>query len=368
MENAAVAPKKSKKKVILLSILIPIGLILAIVIGYLAYVLIAYHRVGDQENLEILHPLENKPLTGTEYTILSYNIGFCAYTPDFGFFMDGGSKARAASKESVETVLAGIVDLIRGKNPDFLILQEVDKKSQRARKVDQDVAFNEMLPEYTSVYAINWDSPYLAFPPIEPHGAALTGIKTFAKYGIASASRVELPVEKSLMKLIDLDRCYTVSRIPLEGGKTLVLYNFHLSAYTSDGKIAQEQLDLMIADMKSEYEAGNYVIGGGDFNKDLLGNSGEIFGVSGEDYTWAQPIAESTFTDTGISLEAPFDPNNPVATCRNADGPYNPGQFRVSVDGFLVSDNVTVVSSAVIDTGYAYSDHNPIQMTFVLNP
>ena len=28
--------------------------------------------------------------------------------------------------------------------------------------------------------------------------------------------------------------------------------------------------------MKEEYDAGNYIIAGGDFNKDLLGNSAEI--------------------------------------------------------------------------------------------
>ncbi len=43
--------------------------------------------------------------------------------------------------------------------------------------------------------------------------------------------------------------------------------------------------------MQAEYEAGNYVVGGGDFNKDLLpGGSTQYFGVTHGDYTWAQPI------------------------------------------------------------------------------
>ena len=47
--------------------------------------------------------------------------------------------------------------------------------------------------------------------------------------------------------------------------------------------------------MLAEYEAGNYCVAGGDFNKDLLGNSPEIFGVAaGENDTWAQPIPEGT--------------------------------------------------------------------------
>ena len=359
---------RSKKKTILLSVFIPLGLIFALVLGYLAYVLIAYHRVGDQPELEINNPLTAAPATATEYKLLSYNIGFCAYTPDFGFFMDGGKGSRAKSAAAVCEVIDGIVALVGTENPDLLLLQEVDKRSQRACKVDEAAAFDAALSGYTSVYAINWDSPYLFFPFVKPHGAALTGIKTYSRFGITAASRVELPVEKSLMKLVDLDRCYTVSRVPTENGKTLVLYNFHLSAYTSDGKIAVEQLKRMLADMKSEADAGNYVIGAGDFNKDLLGNSGEIFGVSGEKYTWAQPFPTELLEGTGIALVAPYDPANPVASCRNADGPYNPDQFRITIDGFLVSGNVTVTSSRVIETEFAYSDHNPVALTFSLDP
>ena len=359
--------KRSKLKTVLLSILIPIALILVLLIGYFLYLILSYHRVGDQPELEILNQKTAKPEAGTEYKLLSYNVGFCAYTPDFGFFMDGGKGSRAKSADAVNEVIDGIVALIGEKNPDLLLLQEVDKRSQRACKVDEDAAFTEKLTGYTSVFAVNWDCAYLCYPFTKPHGAALTGIKTLSRFGITAASRVELPVESSLMKLIDLDRCYTVSRIPTENGKEIVLYNFHLSAYTSDGKIAIEQLSILLSDMKREYEAGNYVIGAGDFNKDLLGNSAEVFGVAGE-YGWAQPIPEGTFDGTGISVVAPFDAENPVASCRNADGPYNPAQFRVTVDGFLVSDNVTVTSSRVVDTGYAYSDHNPVEMTFVLNP
>ena len=359
---------RSKKKTILLSVLIPIGLIFALLLGYFLYLLISYHRVGDQPELKIVNPVAKTPSVSTEYSILSYNIGFCIYTLDFGFFMDGGKGSRGKSAAAVNEVLDGIASLIKQTDPDLVLMQEVDRRSQRACKVDQDAAFDAALPDYSSVFAVNWDSSYLFYPFTKPHGSALTGIKTMSRFEIEAASRVELPVEKSLMKLIDLDRCYSVSRIPVENGKTLVLYNFHLSAYTSDGKIAVDQINLMLADMKREYEAGNYVIGAGDFNKDLLGNSGEIFGVPGE-YGWAQPIPEGTFDGTGVSLVAPFDASNPVPSCRNADGPYDPAvQFQVTVDGFLVSDNVTVSSSRVVDTGFAYSDHNPVMMTFSLNP
>ena len=36
------------------------------------------------------------------------------------------------------------------------------------------------------------------------------------------------------------------------------------------------------------------------------------------------------------------------------------------MDGFIVSDNVRAEHAEAIDTGFAYSDHNPISMTFTL--
>lgn len=36
------------------------------------------------------------------------------------------------------------------------------------------------------------------------------------------------------------------------------------------------------------------------------------------------------------------------------------------MDGILVSDNIEVLSCETVDTAFAYSDHNPVKMKFVL--
>ena len=219
----------------------------------------------------------------------------------------------------------------------------------------------------SSVFCQNYDSPYLLYPLTKPHGASQSGLLTFAPVNIAAANRVELPVEGGFMKLLDLDRCYSVSRIPAEDGKELVLYDLHLSAYTSDGTIATEQLKLLLADMQAEYDAGNWCVAGGDFNKDLLGDSSAYFGAADQEYSWAQPIPEGVFDGYDVQLIAPLDESDPVPSCRNADSAYHAGQYVLTVDGFMVTPNVTVSDSAVLDTGFAYSDHNPVKMTFTLN-
>ena len=115
----------------------------------------------------------------------------------------------------------------------------------------------------------------------------------------------------------------------------------------------------------SEYAAGNYVLCGGDFNCDLPGDSMDIFGVYG-DYGWAKPFDTSMLPE-GLRLVAPLDRNSPVPSARNADGAYVEGvSFVVTLDGFIVSDNVEVIAANVADTGFAYSDHNPVYIDFVL--
>ena len=344
--------------------------VLAVVLlvgSYVAYVFIDYHRLGDMELTPMQSPdADGAVQTGQPYTVISYNIGFGAYEPDYGFFMDGGTESRAWSKERLTANVQSIASFLKERQADFYLLQEVDIGSTRTYQLDEREPLYAALSDKCSVFAQNYDSPYLMYPLSAPHGASRSGLLTFSRAAITAAERVELPVEPGFRKLLDLDRCYSVSHIPVDGGKALALYNFHLSAYTSDGTIATEQLTLLLADMQAEYDAGNWCVAAGDFNKDLLGDSSAYFGASDTDYAWAQPIPEGTFDGYDVSLAPPLDESDPVPSCRNADGAYHEGQYVLTVDGFLVTPNVTVESAQVLDTRFAYSDHNPVRMTFTL--
>lgn len=364
------------KKVLKIILSVLLALVVAVG-GYLAYVFIAYYRLPDNQELEVVTLYNNSdapmapdaPRTDTPYRVISWNIGFGAYEDDYGFFMDGGTQSWAWSKERLDANLRSIAGELFAYGADFLFAQEVDIDSTRSYHIDESAYLTrEAFCGRTSQYdfAQNYDSPYLFYPFTQPHGASKAGIMTFSAFRIASAARRSLPIEDTVMKLVDLDRCYSVSRIPTENGKELVLYNLHLSAYTSDGAIANEQLAMLLSDMQGEYETGNYCIGGGDFNKDILGDSSVYFGESDVEYTWAQPIPDGVFDGVEIELIAPLDEVTPVPSCRNADGPYHEGQYVLTVDGFLVSPNVEVVESKVIDEGFRYSDHNPVYMDFLL--
>ena len=340
-------------------------LVLVVVVGgYAAYVFIDYHRLPDMD-AEV--QVTGEPArVGEAYTIASWNLGFGAYSDDFGFFMDGGRESRAFSKDAVYANIGHAIEVLKGLAPDFMILQELDIGSTRSHQVDEAALVGEAMAGFETYFAQNYDSPYLFYPIFKPHGASKSGLLTLSSRGMDRTARRSLPVETGFTKFLDLDRCYSKVWLPLENGKHLVLYNQHLSAYTSDGTIAQTQLELLCADMLAEYGAGNYVVGGGDFNKDLLGNSAEVFGEETRSYSWNQPIPEGTIPE-GLTLVYGLDPDNPVPSNRLADGPYVKGEtFVNTLDGFIVSDNVKVASCQVIDEGFKCSDHNPVVMAFEL--
>ena len=345
-----------------------LAVVLAAVLVYVCYALLSYYRLEDWQELPVSGQGGGPAEAGQTYTLLSYNVGFGAYSPDYSFFMDGGIYSRALSEAAVAANVTGALETVTTQAPDFIFLQEMDIDATRSYHVDEQAMAAQALGDGMAwVSAQNYDSPYLLWPLACPHGASRSGIMTFSDKEVTGAVRRSLPVEKGLTRFLDLDRCYSVTRVPVEGGGELCLYNVHLSAYTSDGTIATEQVKLLLADMAAEYAVGNYAVCGGDFNKDLLGDSAAVFGVSGGGQTWAQPFPTELLTG-GIELVVPDGgAETPAPSCRNADGPYEPGEsYVLTVDGFLVSDNVTVEEASVVDTGFAWSDHNPVRLMFRL--
>ncbi len=361
--------KKGKRSAIksLFVWLLALVVIAVLVAGtYVAYVFLAYSRIEDNVLLKVEGAGSGVPVTGAEYKLISFNIGFGAYEPDYGFFMDGGTQSRAWSYDRLVANIERIGEYLLAQNADFINLQEVDTDGTRTYHYDERVSLNAKLSAYSSVYAQNYDSPYLFYPITEPIGANRSGIISYSRFAPASSLRRSLPVESGVRKLLDLDRCYSVTRYALENGRELIIVNLHLSAYTADGKISDEQAEMIIADMRAEYEKGNYVVCAGDFNKNLFSADTDPFKASDSEYAWAKCFPFEKLQGTGLSIVAPTGDGKDVPSCRNADGPYTPEQFVITIDGFIVSNNVKVISSRVEDTGFAYSDHNPVTLVFEL--
>ncbi len=354
---------KSRIKSVLSVLGICVGALLLAVICYVLYVVFSYQRVEDNLPLTVAGEATDPVPVGRELTLTTFNIGFGAYSDDYSFFMDGGEYARAFSKDAVLENTQGALSAILSQTPDFALFQEVDVDGTRSYHVDQTALLAADFSGFDRVFGQNYDSPYLLYPFDSPFGANRSGVMTFSKYNITSSLRRSLPIEEDFYKFLDLDRAYTVSVIPTADGKEFILYNVHLSAYTSDGTIADQQMELLGQDMAAQYAKGNYVLAAGDFNKDMLGDSSQYFTREEGDFTWAKPLKNELLPQGITSYTGQNAP-----TCRNADSPFRGDgtDFILSVDGILVSDNVKILSCETVDLSFAHSDHNPVTVKFSL--
>lgn len=337
---------------------------------YFIYVFAAYERLPDRMSLEVKESGGKADFEEEEffsekevYTVLTYNIGFGAYQPEYSFFMDGGDSSWGKDEESVKEAVSGAGEVIRSADPDFVLVQEVDRDGTRSYHIDELDLLNRTLKGYYYTYAQNYDSPFLFFPLWEPHGANKAGLVSYSRGKVEDAVRRSLPISESFSKFVDLDRCYSISRIPVREGKMICLYNMHMSAYGSSDEIRSGQLAMLYEDMSADYEAGNYVICGGDFNHNLRTENEE----NAPEWAYLYP-RESLPEGFRMAMDEAENPEDTAHnSCRNANEPYDENTtYTVTLDGFIVSDNVAVNSYVHLDCGYQYSDHDPVVMEFSL--
>ncbi|MDY4609986.1 MAG: endonuclease/exonuclease/phosphatase family protein [Sphaerochaetaceae bacterium] len=351
------------------------AVLLLIAGGYVAYVVIQYDRIPDGIELAYENPRTGMLNLNDEYTIATYNIGFGAYGPAYSFFMDEGVMldgtkvtgihGKAESKESVQHDTNGAIDILQELDSDFVMLQEVDIDSTRSYHINQVGEITKAMPEYGYTVAVNFHSAWLHYPLNDPHGKTNSSLLTLSKYSLEDNIRRSYPVDEGFpTRFFDLDRCFAVHRVPVENGKELVLVNSHMSAYDKGGLIRTQQLAMLNQIASEEYEKGNYVIIGGDFNHALGEVAAQAFPSQQEFPGWVFILTDEDLAPGLRIVKA--ENETTVPTCRAAELPYEKGvNFTTVVDGFIVSDNVKA-KARNIDTDFAYSDHQPVLLWFEL--
>ena len=300
--------------------------------------------------------------------IISWNIGYCGLGAEQDFFMDGGSMMRPPNKKAVEDNLAGIIQTLQANPADMYFLQEIETASARSYYINQSERITHDLG-LKCAYTYNHKASFVPYP-LPPIGKVASGIGLFTHIPFTESARIALPVPFTWpVRTVNLKRCMLVTRFPLPSGKTLVTVNLHLEAYDDgEGKIAQTKA--LLDFISAEYEAGNYVVAGGDFNQTFLGMK--------EHY----PVQEGRWAPGALDLSPLSERwqlaiDGRVPSCRLNNAPYTPaltdegirkGWQYYAIDGFIVSPNVSIMSVETLDESFRYADHNPVRLRVMLNP
>ena len=368
-------PELSKSRRYLKQILLGIFLVFIL---YVTIVLV-YGSATDWQPEEITAPLErgNSAENTVQDSILTFaiwNMGYGGLGEESDFFYDDGGfffangKMIRAPREYVEKNVRGQTTFAGAVAADFFMLQEVDYDSKRSYGINQFENFGNQLPDFHAAFAANYKNDRVPIPIGEPwraYGRVHSGLATYSDVQPSESVRYQLPGEFDFpTRIFQLDRCALLTRYPTRFGPELVLVNVHNSAYDSDGSLKRQQMEYLRELALREFEKGNYVIIGGDWNqvppyfpydKFMPGGAGNFSQVE---------IAADYMPDDWTYAYDPTQPTN-----RKTPEPYVKDEtFVTLIDFYLVSPNVRVRRVKGIQQNFQFSDHQPVALIAELIP
>ena len=341
-----------------MKIIRPLIYVLLVLIGAFLIFLI-YSTLADFQPEEItLQAIEHEPdvlVDSMDLSLMIWNIGYAGLDASMDFFYDGGKKMRP-EEEALKSNIKGIQRTLDAyRDLDFLMLQEVDKNSKRSYHINEYQIIKEQFQGYHTSFGVNYKVDFVPIPVTGPMGKVESGLMTLSKHSPGSVERHSFPGNYSWpVKLFMLDRCFLVNRYQLSKQKELILINTHNSAY-DDGSLREQQMAYLRNFLVSEYEKGNYVIVGGDWNQTPYGLKPELPShvFDTVDLTFMEKDFPSP--DWNWSFDSTLPTNRRLAT------PFEQSSSPSTIiDCFLASPNVELSAAKTIDLGFKYSDHHPV--------
>ncbi|MDR2671483.1 MAG: hypothetical protein LBC26_07170 [Oscillospiraceae bacterium] len=335
------------------------GLLVLLAVCLLLFFVITEYRPADSARVAVegrsIRPFAR---VGQTYSALTFDIGYAGLDAAQDHFSEGGRRAVAENRETVEENLSAILD-VAGNGYDFLFFQEVDTDSRRSLGVDQRAALSSLLESYVSCFALDYKSPFVPFPLSQAVGRVESGLMSFSQLSIRDSARVRfdggMPFPE---RLFVPNRCFLVLRMAVEGGGELVLVNTRFAPFGEDGAARDAQFAQMRTFLEAEAEKGHYVVVGADFSHLLPGAPAPAAPPAG--YTGLPAQAMPTGFHLAVDTDTP--------TRRSLSAPYTEETPTFTTDGFWLSDNVTLVSVQTKDLGFQNAAHNPVTITFTLSP
>ncbi len=342
------------------------GILLILILGFagfLGFLTLREYSPGLTEKLSLKGRAGPLPGSKKNFSFFTWNIGYGGIGKKMDFFYEGGARVRP-EKEEFQQYFEGICETIKQfDSADFIFIQEIDLNAKRSYYTNEESAIMSKLPGFCSAFAKNYDCEYIPIPVFDPMGGVQSGLATISKFTPASAERIAYTADFSWpQKLFFLKRCFLVMRFPLENGKELVVVNTHNSTYDKTGKLRKSEFIKLQGFLREEYNEGNYVICGGDWNNNPRGfDPGKV--TSGD---LAQPIETPIDSAFLSGWQFVSDPRTP--TDRLLDIIYIKGKtITTIIDFFVLSPNVSLQEAKTIPMDFEFSDHNPVFMKVVLN-
>lgn len=359
-------------KTYLKAILVTALLYLIYICFFVIYGTITDYNPKYSKNIYTTNRSSFKTINKDTLSLTSWNIGYAGLNKNSDFFYDSkniisakGKMVRPYYKEQVEKNLFEIKATLTNHPSDFYLLQEIDIKSKRSYHINQKKSFESSFPNYSSAFAFNYKVNYIPIPILEfwhALGKVQSGLLSLSQFQPQSSIRYPIIANYSWPNnIFHLDRCLLIQKFAIASSNSyLTIVNIHHSAFDS-GKLKKEQMISLNNIISTEYQKGNYVIVGGDWNQ-----TPPDFDLNRSIRT---PIKKNV-----SSIESNYTDNNWTwafdslkTTNRSVKKSYQKGITpETIIDFFLLSPNIQLLKIKVIDEQFKYSDHQPIYIKIKL--
>ncbi|MCB9683275.1 MAG: endonuclease/exonuclease/phosphatase family protein [Alphaproteobacteria bacterium] len=213
---------------------------------------------GQVDPAEVVCAADAPPLPrGRPLKVLMWNLQYGG-TRKHHFFYDGGPDVHVPEAD-VRWAVDRIALVIAEQDPDLVILQEVDRGSDRTHRIDELAALLDRLPYGCHAATPYHQVAYVPTPSQQHLGKVDMHLAVLSRYRIDAATRTQLPLldEPWWRRIFNLRRALLDVSLPIDGGGTLRVFDTHLSAFSKgDGTLDKQVavLDQRAAEVETRHE------------------------------------------------------------------------------------------------------------------
>lgn len=259
-----------------------------------------------------------------EIKILTWNLGSALCDEKY---FKGKYHLFGNNIKTIKSNIKNQINILKEVDADIYLLQEVSKPSIHNWFLNQYKRIKNNFREFNNNYLNNYNIPLLI----------INGKAVITKDENISDSFC-IPFNSKILKndIKISNKNNIITRIKIKK-KELVIFNIHLAPYGRQKELRIKQISYIFDKANDEYNKGNYVIIGGDWNMDI-----------------------SKISNNGFIIAKPDLP-----TCRDINTPYMRKSKMNSYDGFIYSNNIKLKDINVINN-FKYSDHCPVIADFII--
>lgn len=331
--------------------LIILAVLVAAAALYTAAFLTVNHAVSAEASDIQRTPGRDLPAAGGDLDILIWNVGYGGLGAGSDFVSDGGAHMFPPSRRAVRDNVAGIESFLASQSDaDVVLIQELAQAGPVNYWVGLRDRVGHALRGRDAVFFSDFKTR-LAPPPLR----VVHGQGVYSARAVDGADIVALPAEDG--GFLGVRRRYAAPLVRLAGDANWTVASVHLAAFDEDASVRTRQLRELLAWAQSEYARGRRVVIGGDWNFQLAETN--FPHATDERYLfWLFPFPDDALPD-GWRIAADAS----IPSVRTNHKPYVAGEnYITTIDGFVVSPNVEVLSVAGFDLGFAHADHQPVRL------